>query len=150
MYDIEQRVIALEAKVNQMVRVCKVSSIDPKAGTARVELPDSDGMESFDLPVLFHKTQDDKFYSMPDIGEQVVCVFLPIGLEQGFVIGSFYSKEDTVTSPSPDKARVDFSNGAFLEHDRDTGRLMISIEGDIDVTAKGNITIIGARIDLNP
>jgi phage baseplate assembly protein V len=150
MDNIEQRMAALEAKVHQMVRVCKVTRINPDAGTVRVSLPDAGNMESFDLPVLFKKTQDDHYYTMPDIGEQVVCVFLPIGLEQGFVLGAVYSGPDPVPHPGPDITRVEFANGAYMEHDRATGGLDIFINGDIDITAAGHMTLVASRIDLNP
>ena len=149
MYELEKRIIDLESRFNQLVRVGTVASADPAKGTARVYLPDSDGMESYSLPVLFQKTQDDKHYSIPDKGEQVLCVFLPNGLEQGFIIGAFYSDKDTVTVPNKDITRVDFANGAFLEHNRETGLFSVSIQGNIDIKATGNIAINGHRIDLN-
>ena len=92
MYDLEQRIIALESRMNQMVRVGTVSIIDPSAGTARVILQDSGEMVSYDLPVLFQKTQNDKFYTMPDIGEQVLCLFLFFRAGERFYSRVFFFK----------------------------------------------------------
>lgn len=135
MYDIEKRVIALEKQLNQIVRVGQVSSIDAGKGTARVQLPDSGKVISHNLPVLFSKTQDDKFYTMPDVGEQVLCVFLPNGLEQGFILGAIYSQMDSPPVNDPDKTHIKFKDGTVLEYDRAAHKLSGQVVGDIDLTA---------------
>lgn len=129
------RLDALEAKVNQMIRVCTVSSVQDGAGTVRVKLPDLGNMVSEPLPVVVRKTQDDKDFWLPDVGEQVVCVFLPIGLEQGFVLGSFYQKVDKVPVSSRDKWHKRFKDGAVLEYDRASHILTATVPGEIDATA---------------
>lgn len=149
MYDIEQRVAALEKKTNQLIRVGLVDSINPDKGTARVMFPDGDNSISYNLLVLFPNAQDDKYYTMPDVGEQVVCVFLPIGMELGFVLGSFYSVPDAVPVSSPDKYHVRFKDGTVVEYDRGAHRLLVDVKGTIDILATGNITINGKRVDIN-
>ena len=158
MYDIEKRVIALEKQLNQTVRIGKVTSIDPAAGTARVVLPDSDGVVSYNLPVLFQKTQDDKFYTMPDLGEQVLCLFLPNGQEQGFILGSFFSQMDSPPVNDPDKTHIKFKDGTILEYDRKGHKLTANVKGAVDIISTGpiniqsgdSITMVAPRIDLNP
>ena len=149
MYDLEQRIIALESRMNQMVRVGTVSTIDPSAGTARVILQDSGEMVSYDLPVLFQKTQNDKFYTMPDIGEQVLCLFLFSGQESGFILGSFFSKADCGPVSDPDKTHVKFKDKTTMEYDRSKHKLTIDVKGRVLVNATGPIEIIGSTIDLN-
>jgi phage baseplate assembly protein V len=141
-YDLEQRVISLEKQLNQTVRVGQVTSIDTAAGTARVILPDSDGVASYDLPVLFQKTQNDKYYTMPDIGEQVLCIFLPNGQEQGFILGSFFSGPDSVPVTSPDKTHIRFKDGTWLEYDRRAHLL----KGHV---VNGEIHLIADQIHFN-
>ncbi len=147
--DLEKRIMALETRLNQMIRIGKVSTIDPAAGTARVILPDSGGVVSYDLPILFKKTQNDKYYSMPDIGEQVLCLFLPNGQEQGFIIGSFFSQIDSTPVNDPDKTHVKFRDNTSMEYDRKKHRLTVNIKGRVLVNATGPIEIIGSTIDLN-
>lgn len=36
---------------------------------------------------------------------------------------------------------VDYANGAYIEHDRASGRLTLDITGDIDIIAGGTVTI---------
>lgn len=97
-HEIEQRIKDLETRVNQTMRLGVVTSVLEKTGQVRVKLQDSDGIISKELPVLFPKTHANKAYDMPDVGEHVLCLFLPCGLEQGFVIGALYSDKDVVLS----------------------------------------------------
>jgi len=154
MYELERRIIELESRVNQMVRVGTVSSLDAGAGTVRVLCPDADSLVSYSLPVLVHKTQDDKHYFMPDVGEHVLCVFLPIGLVQGFVVGSFYSDKDAVPVSSPDKTHITFKDGTVLEYDRDSHILTGNVKGYVDLTVDEDVTIkvggdVSAQVDGN-
>src|ERR1700674_4306379 len=57
-----------------MFRVGLVKQQDLKGAGVRVAFPDRDQMLSYWLPILFSKTQNDKSYWIPDIGEQVVCL----------------------------------------------------------------------------
>lgn len=148
--DIARRLDALEASRGQLVRIGKVVARDASRGAVSVQFPDADGLVSQSLPVMYAKTHKDKFFFLPDIGEQVVCLFLGNGLEMGVVIGALYSGPDPVPVASGDKHHVRFSDGAIFEYDRAAHALSISIPGTVNVTAAGTVTINGQRIDLNP
>ena len=75
-----------------MLRFGIVSQIDPINVQARVSFED-DESTSFWLPVLQTKTLKDKFYAMPDIGEQVACL-MDENSEDGVILGAIYSAED--------------------------------------------------------
>ena len=77
-----------------MYRVGIVKVQDATKGRVRVAFPDRDQMESWWLPVIFAKTQNDKMYWMPDIGEQVICLMDEYD-EDGAVAGAIYSSADT-------------------------------------------------------
>ena len=149
MQDLEDRIARLEAAMNQVVRIGIVSSVQADKGTVRVKLPDSDNIISKPLPVLFSRTQDNKAYDMPDIGEQVVCLFLPNGFEQGFVLGSSYSGPDTPPVTDRNKTHYTWPNDTYVEYDRKAEKMTVFVKGDIAITATENITINGERIDLN-
>ncbi len=106
--------------MNQMIRQGKVTQTFPETGKVRVEFPDSDGVESKILPVLFKRTIDNCDYDMPDKGEQVVCIVLANGMEQGFVIGSPYSDPEADKTPvdDQDKKHYKWKDGTFFEYDR--------------------------------
>ncbi|HJU29769.1 MAG TPA: phage baseplate assembly protein V, partial [Candidatus Binataceae bacterium] len=57
-----------------MFRVGLVNAQDPAKCAVRVAFPDRDQLQSWWLPVVVLKTQNDKSYWLPDIGEQVVCL----------------------------------------------------------------------------
>jgi phage baseplate assembly protein V len=124
------------------VRTAVVSSVDPSRGTVRVRIPDDDDLISYDLRVLSRKTHQDKDYWMPDVGEHVLCLFLPYGLEQGFVLGAFYSQEDQPPAASQDRRHVLFGDGTWLEYDRKTNTLSGHIKGQVDQLTVDNDAIL--------
>lgn len=110
-------------------RVAVVSSTNPDKATVRVRIGDHGDLVSWDLRVLARKSSQDQDYWMPDIGDQVLCLFLPIGLEQGFVLGSFYSTTDPPPVQSQDKRHVLFKDGTTFEHDRSTHAAVLDMTG---------------------
>lgn len=137
---LENRVAELERILANIVRVGVVSSVSDAAGSARVVFDDRDNTVSFDLPVMQRQSLQNKDYAMVDVGEQVVCVFLPSGIEQGFILGSMYSSKEARPASSRDVRRVQFSDGTAIEYNRATHVLTASVQGNVVVTASGNIT----------
>lgn len=147
----------IRSVLESTIRVAVVSSTDPAAATVRVTVPDGDGLVSHDLRILVRKVHKDKDYWMPDIGDQVLCIFLPFGLEQGFVVGSFYSSADPVPVNSQDKRHMEFSDGTTFEYDRKNNHLDVNVKGTTTIHADGallldsgeSVTVTAPRIDLN-
>lgn len=77
-----------------MLRVGTVSSINEIKSTVRVYFEDRDEETSGDLKVVGLNTMSTKHYWMPDVDEQVLCLFDPWGEGDGYVIGSTYSDID--------------------------------------------------------
>lgn len=129
-----------------MLRIGEVTSIDPASCTCRVTFDDDDGLTSFDLPVIQRNTLKNSDYHMPDIGEDVLCVFLASGTEEGFILGSWYAGEVTPPESSGDKRTVRFADGTVLSYDRAAHKLTADVKGDIEVTltGKADVTAQGA------
>jgi phage baseplate assembly protein V len=125
-----------------------VVSTDPAAGTVRVQFGDQDGLVSNDLPVLVPRAHLDKAYVLPDVGDQVLCGFLPTGNESGFVLGAMYSKADVPPVASQDKWHVAFQDGTTVEYDRAASKLTINSVGDVSVTAAGRVDVTAPQIEL--
>lgn len=125
-----------------------VSAVDSTTCRVRVRLPDYDNLRTYWLPVLQRKTQDDKDYHLPDIGEQVVVLLDERG-EDGVVLGAIYSSVDVPPVESSDKRHVRFSDGTTVDYDRAQHKLSVHCVGDIEIVADGIVTIKGKRIDLN-
>ncbi|UIJ38553.1 phage baseplate assembly protein V [Desulfobaculum bizertense] len=130
----------LQGLLRQLVKVGRVVSVNDAAGTCRAVLPDADGMETYDLRVLQVKTHADRSYALPDVGEQVLCLFLPSGQEQGFVLGSFYSGVDPAPVQDRNKWHVTMKDGAVLEYDRAAHRLRAQVPGDAELEVSGSIS----------
>lgn len=133
--------------LKNLVRVGIVSSTNPAAGTARVAFEDKANVVSYDLPVLVRGSLQTKDYWMPDPGEQVVCLFLPSGNAQGFIIGSIYSAKDKPPVSNQNKRHIAFPDGTTIEYDRVTHSLLINAVGPVEVRGK-NVSILGDSISI--
>ncbi|MGH7924131.1 MAG: phage baseplate assembly protein V [Candidatus Binatus sp.] len=105
------------ASLNPTFRVGIVQAQDAARAKVRVVFPDYDEMISWWLPIVFFKTQDDKAYWIPDIGEQVVCL-MDLRDEAGAVLGAIYSAADAPPVNSADKFHLAFRDGASFDYDR--------------------------------
>lgn len=139
--------------IKKLIRVGTVSSVNEAAGTVRVAFAAQDDMVTYELPVITRGSKNNKDYWLPDVDEQVLCLFLPNtsgrGVCDGFVLGTFYSSIDAPVENSGDVHAVKYGDGTIIKHDRSTGKLTINATGDIDIIAGGNVTINGQTIYLN-
>jgi phage baseplate assembly protein V len=129
-----------------MYRVGIVKVQDVANARVRVAFPDRDQMESWWLSVIFAKTQNDKMYWMPDVGEQVVCV-MDENDEDGAVLGAIYSSVDRPPVANADKLHWTSKDGALFEYDRLIHALQMTIPGGGTVLIAANgasITIDGS------
>ncbi|MFQ8887757.1 MAG: phage baseplate assembly protein V [Bilophila wadsworthia] len=133
----ERRIASLESNRGASLRFGTVTGVDTATGTARVQLPDGDGMVTMPLRVLGRRTLKDKAQALPDIGEPVACLFSGQGLEQGVILGAHY----TAKTPSPNQeAQVDYvryEDGTELWYDRKGHKLTAKVMGDADIETEG-------------
>ncbi len=139
--DLELRVKALEAMVRHLIRTGEVVGVDEAAGTARVRFADAQDLVSHPLRVLADKSLRDKSQWMPDLGEQVLCLFLPTGLEQGFVVRAVYSSADPAPGKPSHVRYVRFEDGTELEYDRRAHQLRADVKGEVDIKAEGDMRL---------
>jgi len=127
-----------------MFKTGVVTEVSTAKCAARVQFPDNDGVVSFWLPVLQHKSLRDKHYFVPDVNEHVACLLDDNG-EAGVILGAIYSDADTPPVDSADKHHVTFEDGTVLEYDRAHHKLTADVKGDIDIKATGkcDATIAG-------
>ncbi|HYB92382.1 MAG TPA: phage baseplate assembly protein V [Candidatus Binataceae bacterium] len=114
-------------------RVGLVQEQDTAGARVRVIFPDYDRMQSYWLPVVSPKTQNDKAYWIPDVGEQVVCL-MDLRDEAGAVLGAIYSAADTPPVDSADKWHLGFKDNTAFEYDRGSHVLNLSFQDGTDVT----------------
>ena len=107
-----------------MLRFGIVSQIDPINVQARVSFED-DESTSFWLPILQTKTLKDKFYAIPDIGEQVACL-MDENSEDGVILGAIYSTEDVSTTQSEKQLSVNLEDGSYINADKENQTLTVA------------------------
>jgi phage baseplate assembly protein V len=112
---------------SSMFRIGEVSSIDPASATARVVFDDDNSLVSGALQVMQWNTWANKDFHMPDVGEDVLCLFLESGVEEGFILGAVYAGEVTPPESSGDKRTVVFKDGSRFSFDRSSSTLSITI-----------------------
>ena len=127
-----------------MLRFGIVSQINPQTVQARVKFGD-DESTSFWLPILQTKTMKDKFYAMPDIGEQVVCL-MDENSEDGVVLGSIYSTEDTPLITTEKQISLNLENNSLINIDKETNTLTVTFQ---NINLNGNINHNGILINTD-
>src|SRR6516225_3490006 len=125
-------------------RVGIVSAQNPATGQVRVTFPDRNQMQSWWLGVVVPKTQNDKAYWVPDLGEQVVCL-MDEHDEDGAVLGSIYSTVDAPPVDSPNKYHWMMKDGATFEYDRATHNLAVALPAGATLSVAAN----GATIAID-
>lgn len=154
MDEIFRRLARLEQKVNSLVRVGVVSSVDREK--CRVRVAFSGDFVSGWLPVLVKQTGlapdpgGNRDYWMPDVKEQVTCIFLPTGAEAGFVLGSFYSNQDSIPegAEAPGMRVTEFDDGARFECDTKASKYSVTV-GDLKIEiTPDHVRLGGLEVDI--
>lgn len=127
-----------------MLRFGIVSQINPVLAQARVNFGDDDST-SFWLPVLQTKTMKDKFYSIPDVGEQVACL-MDENSEDGVILGAIYSTEDVPVVTSEKQISLNLENNSLINIDKETNTLTITFQ---NINLNGNINHTGMLINTD-
>lgn len=80
-------------------------------------------------------------YAMPDLDEDVVCLFLPCGSVEGFVLGSFFTGELEPPASRQDIRMVMFKDGTTIAYDRDAHTYEIEIKITHIHADRGQVTL---------
>lgn len=124
-----------DGTIRNLIRIGIVSSVNEINGTVRVIFDDKDDMVSSELPLLNYE------YNIPEIKEQVLCLFLPNGLSQGFCLGGFYSLINPPPIQSKDVYYKKFSDGTSIQYNKSTKQLTINSNNPIIIN--GNVQVNG-------
>ena len=127
-----------------MLRFGIVSQINPVLAQARVNFAD-DESTSYWLPIIQNKTMKDKFFVMPDIGEEVACL-MDENSEDGVILGAIYSSVDLPVVTSEKQISLNLENSSLINIDKETNTLTITFE---NINLNGNINHNGVLINTN-
>ena len=133
----------IERALRGMIRTGTVSAVYPANGTARVVFDDKDDTTSPEMHILHRYSGKNKDYWVPDIGDQVLCVFAnnDTNFSTGWILGSYFTEKQPPQVANPDIMRLDFADGSFMEYNRGNSSLTIKVMGQIKIN--------GAEIHLN-
>ncbi|WNA15513.1 hypothetical protein [Acinetobacter phage HFM1] len=95
--------------IRDLIRVGKVTEVI--GHRVRVTFEDRDNMVSSPLPVLQRFTGKNKKIEMPSMDDKVLCLFLPTGMEAGFVVGCFYDEEN---QPPAENNKTVYEDGSSI------------------------------------
>ena len=152
---LERRLSAIEAAQAASLRFGRVVSV--AGGKARVELPDGQGVVSYEISTIQPRVLKDQDIKMPDIGEPVACLFSGQGCEQGVVLGAYYNAQETDPGVSASHDYHRYADGTEIWYDREAHKLIARVQGDCElacegyakVTAKGEISAESTEASVN-
>ena len=104
-----------------MLRFGIVSQINLVLAQARVNFAD-DESTSYWLPIIQSKTMKDKFFVMPDVGEQVACL-MDENSEDGVILGAIYSSVDLPAVTSEKQISLNLENSSLMVLQKRSGCL---------------------------
>ena len=115
--------------IKNLIRAGVVSAVFPERCAARVTYQDRDGLVSAELPVLQSSCLNNKFYSLPDVGDSVVVL-------------SFYTEKNPPPADNQDISLIKFGEGSSITFNR--------ADSSLTIDCKGEVIIKGKTIQLNP
>ena len=130
--------------IRDIFRIGRVSSVNGTNCTARVTFPDKDDLVSAELPIIVIGSKGTQGYWVPEVDTQVLCCFLPnpsgSGLNEGFILGAFYSQQDPPEDKDENVRSIRFPDGSYFHFDG---------KGTIHIHASSHLILTAPRIDLN-
>lgn len=127
---LERRVAALESSQTASLRFGRVTGVN--GVKVRVEMPDGQNVNSFEIPTVQKRVLKDQDIEMPDIGEPVACLFSGQGCEQGVMLGAYYNGQEGDPGQPSHMDYKRYSDGTELWYDREAHKLIAKVKGDIE------------------
>ena len=124
-----------------------VSAVDAAAHSLRVKIPVLDDMETDWLPMATPAAGGNRCYSLPDVGELVVCLLDARG-ENGCVIGAIYNASDKPPVSDQNKWVKRFANGTVISHDRRSGEVVVETPGKVEIKAAQKVDIQSPQTEI--
>ena len=128
--ELKARLDKVYARMMRIVSVGEVIEVDGASHRVKVALKGLDDVPSIWLPVLAFRTKGVRVVHNLEMGEQVVCLFPPIGdMARGFVLGALYNQEDTPFQSDVKVFGMKFNDGTLITYDEGKQTLLAEIGG---------------------
>lgn len=134
----------IREEIAKYIRVGQISSSNAGNNGVRVAFDDMSGptgdkFVSGEMQQVQHNTVNAKNMTLPEVGEHVLCISLPNGDQEGFVIGSFYSASNLPKGNGPGLYQTLYQDGTLIEYDLNTNTARIRTEHTVEVECKDAI-----------
>lgn len=127
---IKRSIRTITSRINKMICVAEVTAVNADSHQVKVSLKGFDDLETIWLPVLAMRAKGVSAVHNLEVGEQVVCLFPPIGdMARGIVVGACYNKQDRPAFNDPDIFGVKFNDGTVIKYNQKSSELLIQIKG---------------------
>ncbi|CAH8242756.1 Baseplate protein [Vibrio aestuarianus] len=150
--DIKAKLSDVLSMLRKLVCIGEVSEVDAQLRRVKVVFPGLKYPESDWLPVLGMRSKGVSISCNLDVGEQVLCLFIPSGsMMSGYVLGSMVNKSARPYIANVDKFGVQFKDGTLLEYDQKSSTGILKIKGGeptITVDESG-VTIDSPKYTVN-
>ena len=138
--ELKEELRLLKQTLHRIIAVGEVVEVDETLHRVRVKIPDRDNVITGFLPVLVPYAYQTYSYGLPKVGDTVLCVFLPYGIEDGFVIGAYYHRQEEPPVKGKEKFYRRFSDGTTVEYDEGTGKLTVENPKEVVLRVQNTIT----------
>lgn len=128
-------------ELKQLIRWGTIVSVN-KNNTARVQFSDIDNIVSYELRILVNNANKNKYQAPPDIGCNALCLMMPTGHSEGFILGTFYNDINPAPVDSLDQVmHWTFEDGTILEYNKSTSTLKADVKGPVNVKTSSTANI---------
>lgn len=132
-------------ELKKLIRWGVIVSVNQN-NTARVQFSDIDNIVSYDLRILVNNANKNKYQAPPDVGCNALCIMMPTGNSDGFILGTFYNEKNTAPINSLNQVmHWTFEDGTVLDYDKSTSTLTANVNGPVIVKTTSTVNIDAAK-----
>lgn len=132
----------LARAVRDLIRIGVVSDIDTGQALCRVQTGE------LVTHWLTPHAGNARTWSAPSVGEQVLILSLGGELDTAFVLPAIYSDDFPAPSVSAQAYHIQFSDGAVMEYEPDTGALVVSGIKTASVVASTSVSVTAPNVTV--
>ena len=132
----------MNSEIKNLFRVGTVCDLKPEEQEVRVNF-DELGTPSPWMQMPSFGADGDDYYWMPVIGEQVLCLLMPTGNAEGYVLRSIRGNDNKPKNPDNNKRYISFADGGLVQYDKGSNTLTIKAA---NIKIEGNIRLKGKMV----
>lgn len=139
-------------ELSKYFHVGQVSSNNASNNTVRVAFDDMSGpagkFVSGEMQTLQRHTAGARHQSLSVAGEHVLCINLPNGTPEGFILGSYYTASNMTDGGGTDVERTTYPDGAVIEYNSGTGTATVRGAKHAKVTVEETVEVIAREVTV--